>query len=84
MFGADLDLLVNPKEEDVKFLDNVDRLFEGIGRLINEPALYKIYKNKFYYSFMDAIKVCMLTVNLTNPNRARPDHIRNYRINGCH
>ncbi|XP_064401044.1 1,25-dihydroxyvitamin D(3) 24-hydroxylase, mitochondrial-like [Halichondria panicea] len=56
VFGADLDLLVNPKEEDVKFLDNVDRFFEGIGKLINEPALYKIYKNKFYYSFMDAIK----------------------------
>ncbi len=54
VFGADLDLLVNPKEDDIKFLDMVNQLFESIGRLSYEMPLYRVYKNNLYHFFMDA------------------------------
>ena len=63
MFDADMDLLVNPNEEDIKFLDNVNQYFEGMGRLAYELPLYKIYKNNLYHFYMDAIQVC---VNINN------------------
>ncbi len=57
VFGADLDLLVNPKEDDIKFLNKVDQLFEGMGRLAYELPLYKVYKNNLYHFYMDAVNV---------------------------
>ncbi|XP_064401043.1 probable cytochrome P450 49a1 isoform X2 [Halichondria panicea] len=56
VFDADLDLLVNPKEEDIKFLDKVDQLFEGMGRLAYELPLFKIYKNNLYHFYLDALQ----------------------------
>ncbi|XP_064400964.1 probable cytochrome P450 49a1 isoform X2 [Halichondria panicea] len=55
VFGADLDLLNNPKEDDIKFLDNVNQTFEGMGRLAYELPLYKLYKNNLYHFYMDAL-----------------------------
>ncbi|XP_064401036.1 probable cytochrome P450 49a1 isoform X5 [Halichondria panicea] len=54
-----MDLLVNPKEEDLKFLDKVDQFFEAVGRLAYELPLYKIYKNNLYHFFMDAVHGCL-------------------------
>ncbi len=51
VFGADLDLLVNPKKEDVEFLDKVDEWFVALGRVAYEPPLYKFFKNDLYKSF---------------------------------
>ena len=65
VFGADLDLLVNPNEDDIKFLNKVDQLFECMGRLAYELPLYKIYKNNLYHFYMDALNVS--TIFLT-PN----------------
>ena len=63
MFDADLDLLVNPKEEDIKFLDKVDQLFEGMGRLAYELPLFKIYKNNLYHFYLDALQVIFSRVH---------------------
>ena len=57
MFGADLDLLVNPKEEDLKFLDNIEKFFDGMARLAYELPLYKLYKNNLYHFLVDSINV---------------------------
>ncbi|XP_064401026.1 probable cytochrome P450 49a1 isoform X2 [Halichondria panicea] len=59
VFDADLDLLVNPKEEDLKFLDKVNQFFEGVGRLAYELPLYKIYKNNLYHFYLDALRGCL-------------------------
>ncbi len=57
VFDADLDLLVNPKEEDIKFIDKVDQFFVALGRVAYELPLYKIYKNNLYHFYMDAQNV---------------------------
>ncbi len=63
VFDADMDLLVNPKEEDLKFLDKVDQLFEGMGRLAYELPLFKIYKNNLYHFYLDALEVIFSKVH---------------------
>ena len=49
--------MVNPKEDDIKFLDKIEQLFEGMGRLAYELPLYKVYKNNLYHFYKDALKV---------------------------
>ncbi len=60
MFGADLDLLVNPKKEDLEFLDKVEKFFEASGRLIYEAPLFKLYKNDLYKFYHNAVMVYLL------------------------
>lgn len=57
VFGADLDLLVNPKEEDVEFLDRVEEFFEVFERITYEPPLYKLYKNELHKLYHKAMMV---------------------------
>ena len=72
VFDADLDLLVNPKEEDLKFLDKVDQFFEGVGRLAYELPLFKIYKNDLYHFYLDALHVS--TIIMSQRNYLEPIH----------
>ena len=72
VFDADLDLLVNPKEEDLKFLDKVNQFFEGVGRLAYELPLYKIYKNNLYHFYLDALRVS--TIIMSQRNYLEPIH----------
>ncbi len=74
-----MDLLVNPKEEDLKFLDKVDQFFEAVGRLAYELPLYKIYKNNLYHFFMDAVHVSttlLCQYNARAHKRERPCNLR--------
>ncbi len=68
VFGADLDLLVNPKEEDIKFIDKVDQYFDAVGRVAYELPLYKIYKNNLYHFYMDAENVSRIIISYIKLN----------------
>ena len=57
MYDADVNLLTNPSEEDIRFLSHVNDFFEGVTVLMQEPPIYRVYRNKFYYFFTNAYKV---------------------------
>ncbi len=57
MFGADLDLLVNPKKEDVEFLEKVDEFFIALERVSYELPIYKFFKNDLYKLYYNALTV---------------------------
>ena len=57
VFDVDLHILDNPKDADVKFMNDVCRFFEGMGRIMIEPPTYKLFRNKFYYFMKDVTEV---------------------------